>query len=201
MGIADFQQHAETAKADLLEQFKGKPNIEGLLEVVAQQANEIDAAAVDLITERTVDTAIGAQLDQLAGVVDIERGSSDDTELRARIKAEIRLNRSAGTIEDILEVLTLVLGTSGLLDIAEYSPASLVVYVAPTTVGEILADLIERTRAAGVGGQLVYSESAASGVFTFAAGDTLVSSTTQGFASGDSQDTGTGGVLAGVLGA
>lgn len=195
MGVVDFQKHGETAKGDLLGQFKGKANVEGLLDAVAPQLNELDAAFVDLVLERTLDTAIGAQLDQLASVANTERGSSTDAELRARIKAEIRLNRSEGTIEDVLEVLVLILGISATIGIADFPPASFVVTVEQiaSSLAGVLADLVARTRPAAVNGQLVYSEGASSAVFTFSSGDTEESSTTQGWAPDDQS---TGGAFA-----
>lgn len=63
--MADF---VTKLKEDLVEQFRGKANIEALMEVVGIQLQEVFDFYEQLRTERSVDTAVGKQLD---GVGDI----------------------------------------------------------------------------------------------------------------------------------
>jgi hypothetical protein len=196
MAIVDFQQHGEAARANLLEQFKDQAHILAILGAVAAQNNELDAVLVDLVTERTVDSAAGAQLRRLAELVNIEPGGSSDDELRARIKAEVRLNRGSGTTEDILEVLSLVVGAEKAITLATYYPAAILVTVLDTQIADVIADLVARARSGGVRAQLVYSEGDPDETFTFASGDEPEASEAQGFAD-DAQTT--GGLWADVL--
>jgi hypothetical protein len=181
MAITDTRRHGELAKADLLGQFKGKPRIEALLEIIGAQIDELDAALVDLALDRTIETAIGTQLLQLAKIVKVSPGNSSQEELRARIRAEIRLNRGSGTVSDILDVLTLVLTPGAPIEFTPAYPAGFVVDVGPTAVSGILTDLVKRARLGGVRGQLVYAASDLGNTFTLASGDTPEPSTAQGW--------------------
>lgn len=63
--MADYVQ---ALKNDLVEQFKGKPHIEALMEVIGEQLQEVAVFYEQLRTERNVYTSVGKQLD---GVGDI----------------------------------------------------------------------------------------------------------------------------------
>lgn len=63
--MADF---VTKLKQDLVEQFRGKANIEALMEVVGIELQEVFDFYEQLRTQRSVDTAVGKQLD---GVGDI----------------------------------------------------------------------------------------------------------------------------------
>lgn len=199
MTIADFQRHGETAKADLLGQFKGKPSFEGWLDAVAVYVNELDAVLVDLALERTIETAVGEQLEQLGGLVGIERGASDDDDLRLRIRVEILINRSEGTIENVLGVIIAALGDDAVLELEEYAPAAFVVQhhgAMTQVIADRIASFIERTRGGGIRGAFVYSAVDDATTFTFASADLPQASSAQGWA--DNGQT-TGGFLADVM--
>lgn len=63
--MADYVQ---ALKNDLVEQFKGKPHIEALMEVIGEQLQEVAIFYEQLRTKRNVYTSVGKQLD---GVGDI----------------------------------------------------------------------------------------------------------------------------------
>ena len=58
--MADF---VTKLKQDLVEQFRGKANIEALMEVVGIELQEVFDFYEQLRTQRSVDTAVGKQLD------------------------------------------------------------------------------------------------------------------------------------------
>ena len=64
-----MSDYASAIKNDLLEQFKGKPNIEALANAIGAQLDEVHGFLEQLLTDRTIETAVGAQLD---GIGDIE---------------------------------------------------------------------------------------------------------------------------------
>ena len=196
MTLELFQKHGEAAVGDLLEQFKGQPAIEALLRIVGKQVDELEAALFDLVVNRFLDGATGDLLRLWAKVANVVPGGDTDDELRARVKAVSRLLRSSGTTEDLLEVLALVLGASAPIGFTEYPPASFVITVpaAAAPLARIIADLIRRARAGGVGASLVFTGDDAT-AFLFASGDSPETSTTQGF-SDDAQTF--GGLLASV---
>ena len=68
--MADY---IELLKSDLAEQFKGKANIEGLVEVLGKELQEIYDFYEQLRTERNIATAAGKQLDGIGDIVVMTR--------------------------------------------------------------------------------------------------------------------------------
>ena len=58
--MADFVQKL---RDDLVEQFKGKPVIDALMEAVGDELNEVRQFYEDLRDKRNIQTAVGKQLD------------------------------------------------------------------------------------------------------------------------------------------
>lgn len=68
--MADY---VELLKKDLIEQFKGKANIEGLIEVVGKQLQDVYGFFEQLRDERDIKTALGKQLDGIGDIVVLSR--------------------------------------------------------------------------------------------------------------------------------
>ena len=68
--MADF---VEKLKSDLVEQFKGKPHIEALMEVIGEQLQDVADFYEDLRTLRGIHTALGKQLDGVGDIVVLSR--------------------------------------------------------------------------------------------------------------------------------
>ncbi len=182
MSITEVLNHAQQAKDNLLQQFKGKANIEGFIDAVIVQIQELEVALVDLDTERRLSTAIGTQLDNLGTIIKRLRGALGDENYRAVLRARIRANRSEGLPEDILAVARLLVDDVNTLEYLEFFPASFLLRVNDAlTIGTaaMIAEL-SVARAGGVGGSFEYTLSADAVTFTFASGDTNEASATQG---------------------
>lgn len=65
--------YIERLKKDLLEQFRGKPNIEALMYAIGRQANELIAFYEQLKEDRGVKTATGKQLDGVGDIAVLSR--------------------------------------------------------------------------------------------------------------------------------
>ena len=63
-------------KADLVEQFKGQPNIEAVMEVIAEQLQDVADFYEDLRTQRSISTAVGSQLDGVGDIVVLSRAEA-----------------------------------------------------------------------------------------------------------------------------
>lgn len=178
--------HVEAAKLLLIEQFKGKPNLENFIDAFTDQVQVIEDMLQDLWTARWLDNATGIQLDNLGAIVGQARNGLSDTNYRIRIKMRIRLNFSSGLDDDIFDVLSLLLGAAPDAHYTEYYPASFITYLdtyQDTSTIEVIASVISEARAAGVNGQLVYLGAAAAASFLFAAGDTITIDGVRGFCS------------------
>jgi len=68
--MADYIQRL---KDDLLEQFRGKPNIEALLYAIGRQANDLRDFFEQLQNDRGVKTAVGKQLDGVGDIAVLSR--------------------------------------------------------------------------------------------------------------------------------
>ena len=65
-------------KADLVEQFKGQPNIEAVMEVIAEQLQDVADFYEDLRTQRSISTAVGSQLDGVGDIVVLSRAEAGE---------------------------------------------------------------------------------------------------------------------------
>jgi hypothetical protein len=122
--------HAAEAKANLIELFKNRPNWASLLEAIAAQFQQLEEVFFELINDRFLDDAVGAQLDGMGQIVGRARNGLDDEAYRTRIRAQIRINLSSGTIPDLVEILELVLPSGQFFQLYEDSfPAHFEVFI------------------------------------------------------------------------
>ena len=105
--------HLQRAKDRLLEQYKGKPLIEGLSDSLVQQIQDLEDVFQALSIERTVDNAVGEQLDQIGAIVGIERElGMNDEDYRLEVKAKIVQNLNQGTPEEIIAAAKFFIGAT-----------------------------------------------------------------------------------------
>lgn len=167
------------ALANLIEVLKGKPNLSVLASAFLDQLQDVENASFELIDERTIDASVGIQLDRLGQIIGLARGGLSDDDYRSRLKAQIKINRSSGTVEELLEILALL--ETQTLELTQSPPAGFTITVIqPTADPDLLALIIRDAKAGGVGGDLHITLSPDSEVFRFATGDTEEASTTQG---------------------
>ena len=191
MAVTLKTTHAAQALGRLLEQFKNKTDLAAWLSTYIAEIQEVENMLVSLNTERTLDSAVGVQLDGIGRIIGQARDGQTDDVYRIRIKARIALNLSSGTVEEVLTIMGLVLDGCTFWWTSR-PPASYVldVHGATTTADAVeAAAIMGEASAAGVNSQLVYSESSDADTFTFSSGDTEEASTAQGWAD-DAQTTG-----------
>ena len=128
MTLVEKTTHAEEARDRLITQFRNKPIIQALLDTYSAQVQEIEAVLFDLMTERWLATAQGAQLDGLGAIVGEDRQGRSDTDYRVAIQARILINRSEGTPEQLIEIASL-LSQGSSITLTEYFPASFTVEI------------------------------------------------------------------------
>lgn len=165
-----IEDHADAAVARLPMQNR-TPLMEALVRVVAGRFQGLEDALWSLLTQRFLFFSAGVQLDNLGRLVGSARGDLDDAAYRTRIRAQIRLNRGAGTGDDVLETFR-ILGPTALA-IREFPPAAFELNVSgelPVPLAQAVA-VLRAARAGGVGAQLVYQTGAS--VFTFDTGPGL----------------------------
>lgn len=201
--ITKNTQYVSQALARLLMQFKGKPRLEALVTSWITPFQELEDAAFEVHLERTIDAAVGVQLEGIGDIVGFPKNGLSDTNYRQFIKAKIRVNRSNGLPGDLILIVTIILGVTPCILLTEYHPAAIEVEaIVPVTVpAQFIIDFLEDAAAAGVDVSFIYSKVAKTSTLTFGSSygaPSLVASQKPG--SSHSSPTG-GGVLAGVLSA
>lgn len=208
--LQEILDHAARAKARLLAQYRDKPKLAGVLGALVNSVQEIEVALFDVLEQTAVATAVGVWLDRLGAIVGEPRDGASDADFRKYISARIRANRSHGTFEDVIEVIeawgnaTFFTGDVTLTELGRASfhldiSGDIIPFSTIADAAHLarLARLLPKTRAGGVGAQLLWSPDAEANIFTFSSGASLEASSTQGF--GDSSNAATGGKLRGVI--
>jgi hypothetical protein len=142
-----------------IEQFKGdKPVLDGLIRTYVEQVNDWELAFWEVINERLLENAIGAQLDIWGKLVGEPREFRTDEDFKIAIRLRLRVQRSQGKTQDVLEVTSALLGATP-WTYRELYLASFIVEVAnlePVFL-RTLARALSRTRPLGVGGMLLFT--------------------------------------------
>lgn len=113
MSSTYISDHIARAKNRLIEQYKGKPKVEGVVEALVKPFQDIEDVLQQLKTERWIDTAIGVQLDKIGEIVGAEREiEQNDDDYRLLIKAKIIMNLNQGTPEEVIAAAKFFIGAA-----------------------------------------------------------------------------------------
>lgn len=165
--------HATEIVDLLIQQFKNDPGMTGFASIFGAKVQEIEDALWQLYTLRGIDTALGAQLDNLGKVIGYPRQGLSDNDYRLRLKAKIALNRDSGTTAEILSIFGLLLPTLS-LQLTETPPGGFELHVVGVIPGTIsvseLGAILQSARAACIEAQLIYSPVIPANTFTYDTG-------------------------------
>lgn len=155
MAATKIADHRAEAILAMPQEQQGKATIELLIEVCAGPANDLEDVLYQLLTERFIDTAIGAQLDLIGKIVLQARNGLGDDDYRRYLRARIAANNSEGLISDFIRVTRSVLNDPTLsVTCAREDSAQLSVYIAggvlATAVANILLEFLQATRMGGI---------------------------------------------------
>lgn len=185
--------------AVMLQQLFGKTRLEGVAAALGVELQSLEDGVYQLLSEVNLDTGVGAQLDLIGKVLGVPRLGLSDENYRVRLRVEILVRASRGTIDDLLGIVRAAMAL--ILD-ASYSlsePSTATVEITFTgTVGTLfpveLFSFLERARVYGVQLWLVRADEDA---FTFATGTEEELDTSEGW--GDALDSDVGGYLSGIV--
>lgn len=181
-GLTHVTDHVAGGKALLARMFR-KPVIEALLGSWLTQVQAIEDAAWQVYNGFDLDDAIGAQLDAIGSVVGLARGDiATDALYRRALRAWIIANASHGDGDTITRLVDVALDGAGFA-VTPWPAAAFVVTAPVVDIGAVLlASMLRRAAASGVGAQLVAPvDSGATFVFS-ADSETSTTSSTRGFA-------------------
>lgn len=148
---------------------------------------------------RLLPNASGAQLDMIGRIVGRGRSGLSDADYFIAIRAQIRINRSCGTPEDMIDVTRLTVPAGFTFTYDEAYPKGIWITVsgAVNWTISILYDNLFRAKSSATRLFLQYSLEDDANTFTFASGDAVEASTTQGF--GDDTNPAIGGTYSDVF--
>jgi hypothetical protein len=159
--------HLEAATARFISQFRSpKPVLHGLLASYVEQLQILEDVLWDVINHRLLDPAPGesvgaegVQLDVLGKIVGQPRLGLSDVAYRLAIKLKIRVNRSRGSSEDLLEILRLAMPDPKVFTYTELYHLASYIYVEEISVELAFTVLtsLNHARAAGYRAILEYS--------------------------------------------
>lgn len=113
-----MSDYIKRLQSDLLEQFKGRPKIDALLQVIGRQFNDVFRFYEQIRTETDIDNAVGQQLDGIGDIVVLSRSEAgklmtgleatsnpDDETYRRYLIYKILKNTCDCTYADIMKAI------------------------------------------------------------------------------------------------
>lgn len=95
------EDHVEIGLDRLIDFWKDKPAVIGLLTSFLEEIQELEDTLHQLNNERSLSTAIGQQLDVLGLLLGVERDGRLDNAYRDALRDRVSSIRASGTIEDV----------------------------------------------------------------------------------------------------
>jgi hypothetical protein len=164
LGIVE--NHAELAKASLLEQYKHRPNLNSLLEALVKPLQDIENKLYEIYKNYSLAEAHDYYLDRIGTIVGEQRKYRNDDEYRLAILARIMINNGGGTPEDIISALRFTFRPKKLV-YTELYPACFKVFIQGNSINASSKALIKSINPIAIG-NFVIVFSSAKNPFTFA---------------------------------
>jgi hypothetical protein len=148
---------------------QGKSNAEACFDFIEIRKAQLVGVLNQLETERTIDSGVGAQLDNLGKILGQPRGTFDDATYRIWLHARILINRSSGAPEQLISLLSLLSGAP--IHYREEFPAGFTLLIDADAFDEATAraasQAVLQARAAGVSGRVLWYPVYRNVLFTF----------------------------------
>lgn len=158
-----IRDHEEVSARELAPPYWGKPNVAAVLLSFVREIQTLEDTLWEMLELRTIENADLTRLKVLGKIVGQPRLGFDEEQYRTLIQARARANVSKGTARDLREVLTVLLGDASAFNMTEGGNATLYVSsLEPLTETEVamVNEILPDTRAAGVGLQFLWAETA-----------------------------------------
>lgn len=153
MSFEYIANHVERGLERILEQFKNKEKIKGLISAFIKPLQGAEDTLKDMVTNRSLENAEGVQLDLIGEIVGLERlFQQSDDDYRDDLRQQIYQNLYSGTPDQVMSAAAYFLSTTDLFYTENY-PAE--VDVQSTTVltdeqAEIIKERLKTFIPAGV---------------------------------------------------
>lgn len=154
--------HADRALRRLLTQYREQPNFAAFVRAALEQVQSLEDVFFELIDERQLPVAVGAQLDVYGRIVGESRNGLSDDRYRTRILARLIVNRSRGRVSDLLAVARTLIGSVGSIRLTELFPGTFEMYFdtpLTLTTAQEAAVMVRQAKAVGISAAVKYRTS------------------------------------------
>lgn len=118
-------------------------NNEKFIATLATPFQSLESCLQQLLTERSIDTAVGEQLNVIGRIVGQPRNGLSDDDYRRYIRARITTNRANGTIANLITVTDLIVyDDDAYYEIDNQGAACVVIRIQDLAITEDLADIV-----------------------------------------------------------
>lgn len=204
MSITASSDHVARGLQKVLSQWGNSPKIRALLASYIKPIQAAETFASEVLSVLSINAGSGIVLDRIGVIVGRGRNGLADDDYRYALRAQVRINRSCGKVEDFIEVLSLSLNNDPAYSVACKDAGIAAGQVtlhgaAPATVIQVLWQSARAVKMAGVRLHFVFSVYDGDSTFAFAptpvGASVRETSETKGF--GWSGDASLGGHFAG----
>lgn len=161
----DFVHQAEQI-ALLTDHYRAATNVNGILNALAPSVQAIENMFWSIINSFLLaNSPTGDQLNSLGSIVGAQRGYLNDADYLAAVLLQIRVNRSQGLSEDIIDISTLSGSTPSYLDYPTECAFLVENLNLPSPL--VTANMLTQARSVGIYGVMHYSTWPNGGNFKF----------------------------------
>jgi hypothetical protein len=151
MAISTPTDLVNRARDRLVTQFRGTTTHRGILDLFSAQAQDLDTALQQLAALPNIAQRSGVVLDLLGKVLGVERGNASDAQYRLFLSAQVLVNRSSGTVPELIQILETAFAGAAALAILDRPPAALEVLLSSPALADA-TPYLRMLRAAKAGG-------------------------------------------------
>jgi hypothetical protein len=98
------ESRADRALDRMLSRYRGADRIEAVYQAIGDGAQLLEDLAFDVLVSTTIADATGDALDQWGAVVGVDRQGARDREYRRYIRAQVLVNKSLGSVDELTEI-------------------------------------------------------------------------------------------------
>jgi hypothetical protein len=168
--MTKYTGHVDRATSRLIMQFRDKPRIVAFVAAIANEVQQLENAAWDVLLLRALDNPLtsGAQLDMIGRVVGQAREGNSDAAYIPLLRARIKTNRSDGRTETLIAITLLLLGLSTALFLREY-PKAIEIEADGVAINAWVAwnEFLNHAKDAGTSLHFVFSKAPSSQTFKY----------------------------------
>lgn len=138
-----------------------------LIKAFTDELNLIENEYYNLLINRSLDTATGAQLDGIGEILGLPRNGLSDDDYRLALKGQIQINKSTATAEELIQLASQLTNATRVQYLDLFPAKCILTIMGGTKVGQV-QPILKSIAAGGVDVYVYKSEDA----FAFGFGDT-----------------------------